>query len=104
MAETFDPRICGANQAKLEQVLAAVNELSGRIDKMHELHRSERKNFWDTINDLRESITGNDREGLTVRVDRNTQFRQNLTKMLWALFTPLYGGLIVILVKMIFGE
>ena len=103
MAETFDPRICGANQAKLEQVLSAVHGLSERIDKMHELHRSERKNFWDAINDLRESITGNNREGLTVRVDRNTQFRQNLSKMLWALFTPLYGGLIVILLKMIFG-
>ena len=99
MAETFDPRICGANQAKIEQVLLAVHGLSERIDKMHELQRGERKNFWDVINGLRESITGNNREGLTVRVDRNTQFRQNLSKLLWALFTPLYGGLIIILIK-----
>ena len=99
MAETFDPRICGANQAKIEQVLAAVHELGKRIDRMHELQRSEQKEFWEAINGLRESITGNDREGLTVRIDRNTQFRQSLSKMLWALFTPLYGGLIILLVK-----
>ena len=98
----IDPIMCGANQAKIEQVLSAVQELGGRIDKMHELHRSERKDFWEAINDLRESITGNDREGLTVRVDRNTQFRRNLSKLLWALFTPLYGGLIIMLIKLAF--
>ena len=97
----IDPKVCGANQAKIDQVLSAVHELSGRIDKMHELHRSERKDFWDAINDLRESITGNDREGLIVRVDRNTQFRRNLSKLLWALFTPLYGGLVVMLIKLV---
>ena len=98
---TIDPKICGANQAKIEQVLSAVHELCGRIDKMHELHRSERKDFWGAINDLRESITGNSKEGLTVRVDRNTQFRRNLSKLLWALFTPLYGGLVVMLIKLV---
>ena len=98
----IDPKVCGANQAKIEQVLTAVHELSGRIDKMHELHRSERKDFWEAINELRESITGNSKEGLTVRVDRNTQFRKNLSKLLWALFTPLYGGLIIMLIKLAF--
>ena len=96
---SIDPMVYSANQAKIEQVLAAVNELGKRIDRMHELQRSERKDFWEAINDLRKSITGNSKEGLTVRVDRNTQFRQNLSKMLWALFTPLYGGLIIILIK-----
>ena len=97
----IDPKMCGANQAKIEQVLSAVHELGGRIDKMHELHRSERKDFWEAINDLRESISGNDKEGLTVRVDRNTQFRRNLSKLLWALFTPLYGGLVAMIIKML---
>ena len=97
----IDPKICGANQAKIEQVLSAVHELGVRIDKMHELHRNERKDFWEAINDLRESITGNSREGLKVRIDRNTQFRRNLSRLLWALFTPLYGGLIIMLIKLV---
>ena len=96
----IDPKMCGANQAKIEQVLSAVHELGGRIDKMHELHRSERKDFWEAVNELRESITGNSREGLKVRIDRNTQFRRNLSKLLWALFTPLYGGLVIMLIKL----
>ena len=99
----IDPKVCGANQAKIEQVLSAVKELGTRIDKMHELHRSERKDFWEAINELRESITGNNNEGLVVRIDRNTQFRRNLSKLLWALFSPLYGGLIVILIKLAFN-
>jgi len=37
-----------------------------------------------------------------VRVDRNTNFRRTLTKLLFALFTPLYGGLIVLLLKALF--
>ena len=98
----IDPKVCGANQAKIEQVLSAVHELSGRIDKMHELHRGERKDFWEAIDGIKESISGNCKEGLTVRVDRNTQFRKNLTKLLWALFTPLYLGLITLIVNLIF--
>ena len=98
----IDLKICGANQAKIEQVLIAVKELGIRIDKMHELHRSERKDFWEAINDLRKSITGNNKEGLTVLIDRNTRFRQELSKWLILLFAPFYGGLIALIVKMAF--
>ena len=55
----IDPITYGTNLAKVEQILSAVHELSERIDKMHELHRNERKDFWEAINNLRESITGN---------------------------------------------
>ena len=44
----------------------------------------------------------NHKEGLLVRVDRNTNFRKTITRLLWALFTPLYGGLIVLLLKALF--
>ena len=99
----IDPKVCGANQAKIEQVLSAVHELSGRIDKMHELHRIERKDFWEAINGIKESITGTDgKKGLSHAVDRNTCFRQNLSKWLWALFAPLYIGLITLIVNLIF--
>jgi len=37
-----------------------------------------------------------------VRVDRNTSFRKSVTKLLWVLFTPVYGGLIALVVKMLF--
>ena len=99
----IDPITYGTNLAKVEQILSAVHELSERIDKMHELHRNERKDFWEAINNLRESITGNNKEGLTVLIDRNTRFRQNLSKWLILLFTPLYGGLIALIAKMAFN-
>ncbi len=99
---SIDPKICGANQAKIEQVLIGVNELSIRIDKMHELHRGERKDFYKAITGIPESITGNSRDGLTVRIDRNTRFRQELNRWLILLFAPLYGGLIALIVKMVF--
>ena len=99
---SIDPIIYGANLAKVEQVLSAVKELSGRIDKMHELHRSERKDFWEAINELRESITGNSKEGLRMQIDRNTRSRQKLSRWLILLFAPFYGGLIALIVKMAF--
>jgi len=51
---------------------------------------------------LRESITGNGKAGILVRLDRNTNFRRTITRLLWALFSPLYGGLIVLLLKALF--
>jgi len=80
--------------ALIEQVLADVRELRREL-------RDDRQELWKAINDLRESITGNDKEGLSVRVDRNTNFRKTITRLLWALFTPLYGALIVLLIKLI---
>ena len=83
------------SDALIEQVLTDLREL-------HREFREDRKELWTALTDLRESITGNGREGLSKQVDRNTSFRRNLTKWLWALFTPLYGGLIVLLFKILF--
>jgi len=83
------------NAALIEQVLNDLRELRRES-------REDRKELWEAMNNLRESITGNGREGLSKQVDRNTGFRKNLTKWLWVLFTPLYGGLVALLIKLLF--
>ena len=86
---------------KIELILQEIGEIKADVRDMKAESQNDRKEFWKAINELKESITGNSREGLVVRIDRNTQFRRNLSKLLWALFTPLYGGLIVMLVKLV---
>ena len=93
---------CILHTAKIEQLLEDVQEIKDEIRAVKSDAKSERKELWAALTALRESITGNAKEGLTVRVDRNTQFRRNLSRLLWALFTPLYGGLIIILVKIVY--
>ena len=83
------------SDALIEQVLTDLREL-------HREFREDCKELWTAMNDLRQSITGNGREGLSKQVDRNTSFRRNLTKWLWVLITPLYGGLIALLFKLVF--
>ena len=91
---------CVIHTARIEQILQEIGEIKTDMREMKAENKNDRKEFYQALNKLRESITGNDREGLAVRVDRNTQFRRNLSKLLWALFTPLYGGLIVMLIKL----
>jgi len=79
----------------IEQVLTDLRELRREF-------REDRKELWTAMNDLRQSITGNGREGLSKQVDRNTSFRRNLIRWLWVLITPLYGGLIALLFKLVF--
>jgi len=83
--------------AMIEQVLTDVRELRREF-------KDDRRELWEALNGLRESITGNAKEGLVLRVDRNTNFRKTLTRLLWALFTPLYGGLIVLLLKILLNQ
>lgn len=90
-----DSPVVDSHTALIEQVLTDVRELRREF-------KDDRRELWSAMNSLRESITGNTREGLVVRVDRNTNFRRTLTRLLWALFTPLYGGLIVLLLKTLF--
>ena len=92
---------CVMHTARIEQIMNDIQEIKNDIRAMQAENKSDRKEFYQALNKLRESITGNSNEGLAVRVDRNTQFRRNLTKLLWALFTPLYGGLIVMLIKLV---
>ena len=92
---------CTLHTARIDQILESIQEIKNDMREMKTERKDDLKEFYQAFNKLRESITGNSKEGLTVRVDRNTQFRKNLSKLLWALFTPLYGGLIIILVKLI---
>ena len=80
-----------------DRVLTDVRELRREF-------KDDRRELWKALNGLRESITGNAKEGLVLRVDRNTNFRKTLTRLLWALFTPLYGGLIVLLLKILLNQ
>ncbi|NQT35038.1 hypothetical protein HQ587_07605 [bacterium] len=85
--------------AMMKQIQADLLDLKEDMRELRAAIKADQKELWRALNGLRESITGNSREGLAVRVDRNTNFRRTLTKLLWALFTPLYGALIVLLLK-----
>ena len=85
------------NNILIEQVLTDVRELRKEF-------KDDRKELWAAINALRESITGNGKIGLSKQVDRNTNFRKFLTRLLWVLFTPLYAGVVALLIKIIFEK
>ena len=93
---------CILHTAKIEQLLEDVQEIKAEIRAEKSDAKSERKELWAALTALRESITGNHKEGFNVKVDRNTRFRRNLSRLLWALFTPLYGGMMVLLVKIFY--
>ncbi len=95
---------CQIHTAKIEQVFQRIDELRDDLKAMRKEEKEEREKLWDALEALRESITGNGKDGLTVQVDRNTNFRKNMNKLLWFLFTPLYGGIVVILLKIIFEK
>lgn len=94
MTKQHDNPAGDVHTALIEQVLKDVRELRREF-------KDDRRELWEALSDLRESITGNSKEGLVVRVDRNTNFRKTITSLLWALFTPLYGALIVLLLKIL---
>jgi hypothetical protein len=66
--------------------------------------KTMKSELWQALAELRESIIGNGRDGLKLQVDRNTNFRRNLTRLLWALFPPLYSALIFLLLQEILGK
>ena len=88
--------------ALIEQVQADLQDIKDDIREMRSGYKDDQKELWTALNGLRESIVGNGKDGLVVRVDRNTGFRRTITKLLWALFIPLYGGLISLLLKALF--
>ena len=102
MTKQHDNSPSGSYIALVEQVQADLHDIKEDIREIRSGSKTDQKELWTALNGLRESITGNSKEGLLVRVDRNTNFRKSLTRLLWALFTPLYGGLIVLLLKALF--
>ncbi len=57
-----------------------------------------------SIYNIYKILNGNGQTGLNVMVDRNTGFRRNINKLLWFLITPLYIGLVAIIIKTIIGN
>ena len=102
MNKQHDNSPSGSYIALIEQVQADLHDIKEDIREIRSGSKSDQKELWTALNGLRESITGNTKEGMLVRVDRNTNFRKTLNRLLWALFTPLYGGLIVLLLKTLF--
>jgi len=46
-------------------------------------------------------LEGNGKPGLVIDNDRNTQFRKGISKALWFIITPLYAGMIAMLINSI---
>ena len=88
--------------ALLAIVQADLHDIKEDIREIRLGSKTDQTELWKAMKALQESIVGNGREGLVVRVDRNTNFRKNVVRLLWGLFTPLYGSLIVLLLKALF--
>ena len=102
MTKQHDNPSNGTYLALIEQVQADLHDIKEDIREIRSGSKSDRKELWCALKALHESIVGNGKDGLKVKVDRNTNFRRTITRLLWALFTPLYGGLIVLLLKALF--
>jgi hypothetical protein len=88
----------------IEQVQADLHEIKVDIREIRVGNKSDQMELWKAMKALSGSIVGNGNEGLVVRVDRNTNFRKNLTRILWALFSPLYAALLLLLFKTLFNN
>ena len=66
----------GSYIALIEQVQADLHDIKEDIREIRSGGKSDQKELWTALNGLRESITGNSKEGMLVRVDRNTNFRK----------------------------
>jgi len=102
MTKQHDNPSPGSYLALIEQVQADLHDIKEDIREIRSGSKTDQTELWNAMKDLQESILGNGKEGLLVRVDRNTNFRKTITRLLLALFTPLYGGLIVLLLKALF--
>lgn len=87
----------------INRIIEDIRDLKDEIRTMQVDAKEDRKEFYKALGLLRDSITGNGKEGLAVRVDRNTSFRKSMSRLLWVLFTPVYGVMITLLIKMLFN-
>jgi len=72
--------------ALVEQVQTDLHDIKVDIREIRSGNKIDQKELWKALEALHESIVGNGKDGLLVRVDRNTNFRKNITRLLWALF------------------
>ena len=90
--------------ALIEQVQTDLHDTKEDIREIRSGSKTDQKELWKALKALQESIVGNGKDGLLVKVDRNTNFRKNLTRILWALFSPLYATLLLLLLKTLFNN
>jgi hypothetical protein len=90
--------------ALIEQVQTDLHDIKEDIREIRSGSKTDQKELWKALKALQESILGNGKDGLLVRVDRNTNFRKNITRLLWALFSPLYAALLLLLFKTLFNN
>ena len=90
--------------ALIEQVQTDLHDIKEDIREIRSGSKIDQKELWKALKALRESILGNGKDGILVRVDRNTNFRKNITRLLWALFSPLYAALLLLLFKTLFNK
>ena len=104
MNKQHDTTSCSVHVALMKQIQTDLHDLKEDMRGLRTEIKTDQRELWSAMNNLRESITGNNHEGISMRVDRNTRFRRNIVKLLWALFTPLYTGLIVLLLKTLLNQ
>ena len=90
--------------ALIEQVQADLHDIKEDIREIRSGSKTDQKELWKALKALQESIVGNGKDGLLVKVDRNTNFRKNINRLLWALFSPLYAALLLLLFKTLFNS
>jgi hypothetical protein len=81
-----------------------LHDIKEDIREIRSGSKTDQKELWKALKALQESILGNGKDGILVRVDRNTNFRKNITRLLWALFSPLYATLLLLLFKTLFNN
>ncbi len=102
MTKQHDNPSSGSYLALIEQVQADLHDIKEDIREIRSGNKTDQKELWLALKALHESVVGNGKDGILVRLDRNTNFRKTITRLLWALFSPMYGGLIVLLLKALF--
>ncbi len=98
------PYSCQYHLAKVEQIVQQLQDLKESIQTVQTEAKEERKEVHAALKELNDAIKGNGKEGLVVQMDRNTNFRLMMTKLLWVLFTPLYGGLIALVINLFLSK
>jgi len=62
---------CEIHTAKIEQIFLRLEDLREDLKAMHQEDKNEHEKLWHALDELKESILGNGREGLKIQVDRN---------------------------------
>ena len=71
----------------IQQQVSGIDVLTFRVGEIDERTKQ-----------ISSTINGNGKHGLKTEVELNTEYRKTMSKMLWKLFTPVYGIIAGILI------